>query len=89
WLLGQPFPTLAVLPLIVLAGWVGTRALLGRRRVPLGAAALTACALASLGLVSGGIQAALAPDGPAAAGRLHQLGAAVRAAAREAGSEGW
>ena len=86
---GAPFPVWVALPLILLGGLEGSSALWKRHARRVGAFATFASAIATLLWVSGGLQAALAPQGPAVAGRLHLLRQAMRVAADAAGERGW
>lgn len=88
-LLGAPFPTGLALPLLLLAGLEGSAHLGLRIGRPVAWGTASACAVATLVLVSGGLQVALAPGDPLPSGRLHLLRQAVRAAAHVAGERGW
>ncbi len=88
-LTGGPVAAVVLLPLILVAGIEGSMSLLGAWRRRLVPAAVGGALVVSVWLVSGGLQAALLPDAPAAAGRMHHLREAMRSAATAAGERGW
>jgi len=88
-LAGAPVHASGLLPLIALAGVEGMSGWSARRRAWLQPAVAGGALAASLWLVLGGLQAALLPDAPAAAGRLHLLQRAMQVAAEAAGPRGW
>ncbi len=84
-----PMPAVVLLPLVLVAGIEGMAGWAEPWRRRLAPAAVGGALLVSMWLVSGGLQAALLPDEPAEAGRLHLLREAMQTAAEAAGENGW
>ncbi len=81
-------PGAAVVPFVLLAGALGLERLGTRWRRPLRVAAVALASAGALLVGSGAVRAELAPRAPGLAGRLLDLGDAVRSAADAAGAAG-